>query len=66
MMPRPQPDGMMRTARGIRIAVRPAPGGEIVLTIFGIEVGMALDESHQLRDMVQAAELQSQRGEVIE
>jgi hypothetical protein len=66
MMPRPQPDGMMRTARGIRIAVRPAPAGEIVISIFGIEVGMALDEARQLRDMIQAAELQSQRGEVIE
>jgi hypothetical protein len=65
MMPRPQPDGMMRTARGIRIAVRPE-GGQVILTMFGIEVEMALDESHQLRDMIQTAEIQSMRGEVIE
>jgi hypothetical protein len=57
---------MMRTARGIRIAVRPAPLGQVILSIVGIEVGMTLDEAHQLRDMIQTAELQSQRGEVIE
>jgi hypothetical protein len=66
MMPRPQPDGMMRTARGIRIAARPAPGGNIILVIFGIEVGMTLDEAHQLRDIIVDAEIDSQRGEVIE
>jgi hypothetical protein len=66
MMPRPQPDGMMRTAHGIRIAVRPAPLGKVVMSIVGIEIAMTLDEAHQLRDMIQTAELQSQRGEVIE
>jgi hypothetical protein len=66
MMPRPQPDGMMRTARGIRIAARPAPRGRVILVVFSIEIDMTLDESHQLRDMIQTAEVQSMRGEVIE
>jgi hypothetical protein len=60
---------MMRTSGGVRIAVR---GGReddgtpsVVMLASSIGSVFTLDESHQLRDLIQAAELDAARGNVI-
>ena len=62
---------MMRTKRGMRITARPKRddsghiirGAGVMMILFGIEIDMTADESRQLRDMLQAAELASERDE---
>jgi hypothetical protein len=60
---------MMRTRGGVRIAVCPgySTTGEpiAVLTICGVRFPLTADESHELRDILQAAELDAARGNVI-
>jgi len=64
----PVPAGMMRTSGGARIAVRPPTtetGPAVAAVILGLEIGLTVDESHALRDLLQAAELRAARGDVI-
>jgi hypothetical protein len=60
---------MMRTRGGVRIIAR---GGReddgtpsVVMLASSIGTVMTLDESHQLRGLLQAAELDAARGNVI-
>lgn len=55
------PPEIMTTRKGRRIIARPDAEG-VVLTIFNIEVTLTPDEAHQLRDLIQAAELAHERG----
>jgi hypothetical protein len=62
--------GAMRTRGGVRITARPGNAAligssDVILVIFGIEVKLTGDESHQLRDVLQAAELDAAAGNVI-
>ena len=64
----PVPAGMMRTRGGARIAARPlndVAGPGVAAVILGIEIKLALDESHALRDLLHDAELRAVRGDVI-
>jgi hypothetical protein len=57
---------MMRTKRGSRLVARAGSrddNGDVVLVVAGIELHMTADESHQLRDLLQAAEIEHQRRE---
>ena len=63
-MPDLVPDGMMRTRGGVRIAARPEPGQSVTAVILGIEIPLTIDESHEIRDILQAAELRAARGDV--
>jgi hypothetical protein len=56
---------MMRTSGGVRIAARPASDGNVAAVLVGIEIKLTPDESHQLRDILQAAEIDAARGNVI-
>jgi hypothetical protein len=58
----PEQPETMRTKRGTRITARRGRDG-VCLFIFGIEVDMTGDESHQLRDLLHAAELAAKRQE---
>jgi hypothetical protein len=55
-----QPE-VMQTRKGRRIIARPSEDGGICLIIFNIEMTLTADESHQLRDLLQAAELAAER-----
>jgi hypothetical protein len=58
-----QPE-MMRTGRGVRIIARPATENDaedVYLIVAGIAIGLELEESHRLRDLLQAAELTVKR-----
>jgi hypothetical protein len=59
-MRNPEQPETMRTKRGTRITARRGRDG-VCLFIFGIEVDMTADESHQLRDLLHAAELAASR-----
>ena len=54
---------MMRTMTGTRLVVRASglADGRVILVVTGIEILMTPDESHQLRDRLQAAELELAR-----
>lgn len=60
----PVPAGMMRTRGGVRIAARPLTTGSIAAVLVGIEIELTIDESHGVRDILQAAELRAARGDV--
>jgi hypothetical protein len=59
----PEQPETMRTKGGIRITARADDDRYVRLIIFGIEVAMTADESHELRDLLQAAELATERTE---
>jgi hypothetical protein len=64
----PVPAGMMRTSGGVRIAARPLTteaGPVVAAVILGLEIGLTIDESHALRDLLHDAELRAARGDVI-
>ena len=64
-MSSPLPDGMMQTRGGVRIAARPRDDKNVLAVIMGIEIPLTLDESHGVRDILQAAELRAARGDVM-
>ena len=64
-MSSPLPAGMMRTRGGVRITARPRQDQNVAAVIMGIEIPLTIDESHELRDLLQAAELDAARGTVI-
>jgi hypothetical protein len=59
------PAGMMRTRGGVRITARPVDDQNVAAVILGIEIQLTIDESHGVRDILQAAELRAARGDVI-
>ena len=61
----PVPAGMMRTRGGVRITARPVDDQNVAAVILGIEIQLTIDESHGVRDILQAAELRAARGDVI-
>jgi len=53
----------MRTKGGVRITARADDDRYVRLVIFGIEAALTPDESHRLRDLLQAAELAAERAQ---
>jgi hypothetical protein len=54
---------MMRLKTGPRLVIRASglAGGQVVMVAAGIEIRMTAIESHELRDRLQAAEIELER-----